>query len=253
MDRLYTNPFTLSSKGRVSFSPEVMPLHLQCIALDTLSICLPGCSLTDEKLLDFLQTISQCFTPGMSETMFRLASKAAIFAWAQHYLAITLQQDESPRQYIRETLCRCIPALLVTDDLVTRCERAPAAPVERLWDCDGAIFSFVAREMLAEPEGRHPLWQRLHHSAELLNLSAEDASRDDLRLVVLHALYDPDVLPRTSETAFLPLRLGLKGAAPLSIETLAAKTQLPVLYIREVEEAALQALIHAYATEDSHA
>lgn len=252
MKQQHTVPSTLSDQGRVSLSPEIMPLDFQHIALDMLSGCLTIRSLTDNELLSFLNEISGCCIPGMSETMFRLTARAAVLAWAQHYLADTLQQDEQLRRHIRTTMCRCLPALLVTDDLVTRCEQSLAASHARCWDV-GPIFSFVAEEMFASPEGRHPLWQRLHHSAGLLELSAQDASRDDLRLVLLHALYDPARLPHTRETAFLPLRLGLKGAPPLSIDAIAAKTQLPILYIREIEEAALQTLIHAYATEDFHA
>lgn len=252
MNQKHTVPSTLSFQGRVSLSPEMMPLYLQRIALDMLATCLPDCSLTDAELLSFLTEISDCTVHGMSEAMFRLAGKAAVFAWAQHYLADTLQQDEAMRRHIRTTLCRCLPVPLVTDDLVTRCERTLNASHAHRWDV-GPVFSFVAKEMLAAPEGCHPLWQQLHYSARLLGLSAQDASRDDLRLVLLHALYDSSRLPHTRETAFLPLRLGLKGAPPLSIEAIAAKTQLPVLYIREVEEAALQALIHAYAMEVPYA
>ena len=252
MKQQHTVSSTLSDQGRVSLSPEILPLHLQHIALDMLASCLPCCRLTDDELLSFLKEISSCHTPGMSETMFRLIGKAAIFAWAQHYLADTLRQDEHLRRHIRTTLQRCLPALLVTDDLVSRCEQRLAASGHHRWDV-GPIFSFAAEEMLVSPEDRHPLWQRLHYSAELLGLSAENPSRDDLRLVILHALYDPARLPHTRETAFLPLRLGMKGSPPLSIEAIAAKTQLPVLYIHEIEEAALQTLIHAYATEDSHA
>lgn len=250
MNQKHIVPSTLSVQGRVSLSPEKLPLSLQKAALQKLETTLPGVLLADEDILDYLVHISVFFTPNMSESAFTLRSMGAAYSWCQHYLATSLHQNESLRRHIRETLQRCIPAFLVTDDMVTRCESQLSAGDR--WDT-GVIFRFAAEELLSNPTGTHPLMTKLHASAQLILSSPESASWDDLRLVSLHALYDSRKLPHAPETAFLPLRLGLKDGQLLSVEAVAAKTQLPVLLIREIEAAALQTLIQQYTTEAPHA
>ena len=249
MNKKHTVPTTLSYQGRVSLSPEILPIAHQQLVLDMLQECLSGLALTDDDLLRFLTHVSRVYTPGMSDTMFRLSSRGTVYSWGQRFLAERLNLNEDIRRHVRNTLQRCLPAFLVTDGLVDRCEQQLNG---NPWDI-GPVFRFIAMEMLASPDGKHPLWRKLRHSAKLLALSPEHVTRDDLRLTVLHALYDPARLPRIRETAFLPLRLGLHGEKPLRVEATAAKTQLPVLCIREIEEAALQTLIQSYATEVSHA
>lgn len=251
MDKLYNIPFTLSSKGRVSLSPEILPIACQQAACSILDGCLKGLQLRDEELLRFLQDISIQYQSGMSEAAFVLRARAAVHAWAQRFLADVLSQDENQRRHIRDTLCRCLPALLITDDLVTRCEQYVRTCTVSRWDiCP--VIQFAALAMLESPAGKHPLWTRLHESSLRLLPDAIDVTRDDLRLVVLDALYDPSASPDVPVPAYLDLRLGRTGA-PLSIEAIAAHTHLPPVYLREVEEGLLQTLIRSVQMEESHA
>ena len=251
MNKHHTVPFTLSFQGRVSLSPEKLSLPLQSTALAQLEETLCGVKLTDDDILAYLEHVSGCYTPGMSKSDFRLRSLAASCAWCQRRLARMLKQSEPRRNHIRATMGRCIPAFLVTDDMVSRCEH--------VFDPDdhdphtGDIIRFVARELLSDPDGKHPLMQKLHASARLILTDPEQADRDALRLVTLHALYDPQLIPHRYETAALPLRLRPKDGRILTVEEVAAKTQLPVILVREVEEAALRLILKKYAPEVSHA
>lgn len=249
MDKLHNDSSTLSAKGRVSLSPEILPESHRRYALEKLAACLKGFPVSDEEEHAFLARMAQFFRPGMPLDSFRLQTAAAIPAWAQHILTQTLQQSENLRRHIRQTLARCIPACVVTDDLVTRCEQAVNAACP--WDT-GEIVHFAAGELLSSPTGKHPLLQRLHHSAVKLLTNPAEATRDDLRLVTLHALFEPHLLPQPY-AGYMALRLGYHRSAPLSTEAVAAATHMSPTFIREVEEGALQALLTSINTEETYA
>lgn len=246
MDKLHSTPATLSEQGRVSLSPERLPMAFQQAILRQLDACLQGCFLAPEDELDLLRQVSGLYTPGMSEASFLLRAKGAVYAWIQHDLIRRLHSPQALYQHVHATLCRCIPAVVVTEAMVHRCTAALSADAP----CDIApIIRFAAEELLADPTGQHPLMQKLHQAATALRLDPATASRDTLRLVALHALYEPHHPPRTGVPEYLPLRLRDHA----TLEAIAVQTHLPVLYLREVEEATLQALLTAAQQEESHA
>lgn len=238
---------TLSAKGRVSLSPE-LPESLRQLVLEKLSACLKGAVLTPQQEKEFLAQMAAHYQPGMPEQAFLLRTAAAIPAWAQHLLAETLQQSEPRRRHIRLTLSRCIPACVVTEDMVTRCERLLG---DAAWDT-GDIIRFAAAELLDDPQGKHPLMHRLHQSAMVVLNGVTCTTRDDLRLITLHALFKPSLLPQPY-AGYLFLRLGKHTGCILSAEEVAAATHLPVTYIREVEEGTLQYLLTTINREVPHA
>ena len=248
MDKLHNDPLTLSGKGRVSLSPK-MPESFCALVLAQLHACLPGAVLSSAQEEAFLHQMAALYVPGMSEKAFRLRTLAAVPAWAQNTLSVTLAQSEPRRRHIRETLSRCMPSCVITGDMVTRCEKNLGDDAG--WNtCE--IIRFAAGELLADPKGKHPLMQKLHRSARIILRDASDASRDDLRLVTLHALFDP---ARFSQpyAGYLSLRLGHQSGRILTAEAVSAATHLPLTYIREVEEGALQYLLSTINREVSHA
>ena len=105
-----------------------------------------------------------------------------------------------------------------------------------------AIHAWSGVYLLTAMEAASPLLQRLHRSA--LRLLPEDhaATRDDLRLVTLDALYHPGLLPPGEHLAYLRHRLGMNGAARLSCEEIALRMHKPLVYIHELESAILTIL-----------
>lgn len=151
------------------------------------------------------------------------------------------------RHHIADTLQRCLPAAAVTQDMVESCLVAirslPSAndPMHT-----GAIHAYTGQYLLASHSTDDPLLLRLHHSARRLLSEAIPASRDDLRLITLDALYQPGILPPGIYNAYMRHRLGINGPR-LSCEEIAFRMHKPLVHIHEMEAALLTILSSHYA------
>lgn len=169
----------------------------------------------------------------------------------QHKAAASADQLALQR-HISDTLRRCLPAFAVSQELVDGCLLA-IQPLPQ--DTDpmhtGAIFAYAGQYLLAASWTEAPLLQRLRRSARKLLPEDKPASRDDLRLVTLDALYHPDILPDGRHNAYIRRRLGLNGPR-LSNEEIAVRMHMPLVDVHEMEAAILTALsCHYYG--GSHA
>ena len=180
----------------------------------------------------------------------KLQAMAADCAAMQHEVA--LQADDATlRKHIQNTLQRCLPAAIVTRDVLDACFQAVQADLQ-LHDPmhTGAIHAWAAHYLLTTArDANDPLLRRLHHAAQRLLPKHHVADRDDLRLVTMSALYAPHSLPLGTHTTFINHRLGLKGP-PLSCEEIAIRMHKPLVYIHELESAILTILS---AKGDCHA
>lgn len=160
--------------------------------------------------------------------------------------AIRHASDESLRQHIAWTLCRCLPPAAVTESFVSDCYEALQ---DQDSSCDpmhtGAIHAFAGKYLLHTSD-EEPLMKRLHHSACRLLPPGSAATRDSLRLITLDALFDPQLLPQGMHIAFVRHRLGLKDGVPRSCEEIAAFMHKPLTYIHELESAILTVLSSNY-------
>lgn len=174
----------------------------------------------------------------MLEDFQHLARACAEF---QHKAAASADQLALQR-HISDTLRRCLPAFAVSQELVDGCLLA-IQPLPQ--DDDpmhtGAIFAYAGQYLLAASEVEEPLLQRLHCSARKLLPEDIPASRDDLRLVTLDALYHPDILPDGIHNAYIRRRLGLNGPR-LSNEEIAARMHMQLVDVHEMEAAILTTL-----------
>lgn len=173
----------------------------------------------------------------MLEDFQRLARTCA---GLQHKAAVA---DRSAlRRHISDTLRRCLPAAAVTHELVEGCLLA-ILPLPQ--DADpmhtGAIITYAGQYLLATSFLEEPLLQRLQRSAQKLLSVDKPASRDDLRLVTLDALYHPGILPDGIHNAYIRRRLGLNGPR-LSNEEIAASMHMRLVDVHEMEAAILTAL-----------
>lgn len=151
------------------------------------------------------------------------------------------------RQHITDTLRRGLPAAAVTPDMVDSCLLAVSSlPTENDPLHTGAIYEYAGQYLLAIQQEDNPLLQRLHDSARRLLPNDRPASRDDLRMVTLDALYHPGMLPRGIFNAYLRHRLGL-NTPRLSCEELAHRMHKPLIFIHEMEAALLGILSQRYS------
>jgi len=154
------------------------------------------------------------------------------------------------KKHIRTTLGRCLPPSVISDEVTDRCFRA----IQTL-SCDsdplftGAIHAWAGLYLLTATDAEQPLLRQLHRSALRLLPENREATRDDLRLVTLDALYDPRLFPHGEAAAFARFRLGLNGPR-LSCEEIALRMHKPLVYIHELESAVLTILS---AKGDCHA
>ena len=170
----------------------------------------------------------------------QLQTLAARYADMQRNIAETADAA-ALRRHIVSTLTRCLPAAFVTDDMVAHCFNAVhSLPLEVDPMHTGAIHAWAGVYLLTAADAQHPLLRRLHCSALRL-LGERPATRDDLRLVTLDALYQPGLLPPGPETAFVRHRLGLCSPR-LSCEEIALRMHKPLIYIHELESAILTTL-----------
>lgn len=175
---------------------------------------------------------------------------------AFHHLAsqgATLQReaiaDTHPailHRHITDTLRRCFPASAVIAELTEGCFLA-VQPLSQ--DTDplhtGAILAYAGQYLFSVAPADDPLLQKLHRSAKKLLPPDSPATRDDLRLVALDALYHPGVLPDGVHNAYIRHRLGLNDHR-LSNEEIAARMHMPLVAIHELEAAILTALSYHY-------
>ena len=152
---------------------------------------------------------------------------------------------ESPamlRRHIEDTLRRALPAAAVTPELVEGCLSA-VRPLPTNTDPlhTGAIHEYARQYLLADHMAEDALLQALHRSAKRLLPENGPASRDDLRLVTLDALYHPGMLPDGMARSYLRFRLGLNGPR-LSCEEIACRMHKPLTFIHEMEAALLNTL-----------
>lgn len=171
-----------------------------------------------------------------------LQSLAAGYADMQRDLINSTGCSALLKDHIRTTLKRCLPPSVVTQRFVNLCFRA----VQTLPDEDdpmktGAIHAWAGLYLQTAADASHPVVQKLHRSALKLLAENQPASRDDLRLVTLDALYDPKLIPAGIYTAFIRHRLELNGAR-LSCEEIAFHMHQPLVYIHELESAILTIL-----------
>ena len=178
----------------------------------------------------------------MLQDLQRLAARYA----ARQHTAAALADDTALQNHITHTLRRCLPVSVITAEMVDHCYRAVCQLPE---DNDpmhtGAIHTF-AGSYLVQADADDRLMKRLHSSALRLLPADHPASRDDLRLVTLDALYSPGLLPPGEHTAYLKRRLGL-GCIRLSHEEIALRMHKPLVYIHEMEAAILTLLTSHYA------
>jgi len=180
----------------------------------------------------------------------KLQAMVADCAAMQHEAALQAD-DDALRKHIQNTLQRCLPAAIVTGDMLDACFQAVQADLQ-LHDPmhTGAIHAWAAHYLLTTArDADDPLLRRLHHAAQRLLPKHHVADRDDLRLVTMSALYVPHSLPLGTHTTFINHRLGLKGP-PLSCEEIAIRMHKPLVYIHELESAILTILS---AKGDCHA
>lgn len=172
----------------------------------------------------------------------KLQALVADCAAIQH--EAVLQADNAAlRKHIQNTLQRCLPAAIVTGDVLDACFQALQAD-SQLQDPmhTGAIHAWAAHYLLtAACDTDDPLLKKLHHAAQRLLSHHRDADRNDLRLVTMSALYAPHLLPLGTHTTFINHRLGLKGPR-LSCEEIALRMHKPLVYIHELESAILTIL-----------
>ena len=177
--------------------------------------------------------------------MLDVQNLAAKYAAIQHE-AVLHADDKALRRHITDTLKCCLPPQLVTTALIEACFRTvqhqsdAADPMHT-----GAIHAF-AGQYLQETASDNPLLQRLHASAQRLLPAKQPATRDDIRLVVLDALYQPGLLPPGTHLAYLNHRLGRNGHPRLSCEEIAVRMHKPITYIHELESAILTILSAHY-------
>lgn len=180
-----------------------------------------------------------------------LQSLALKYADAQH--GLVRQADEAVlRRHIADTLHRCLPPEIVTSAMADQCYRAlqSSSDVHDPMHM-GAIHAFAGEYLKNAVHPDTPLLARLHDSALRLLPKNRPASRDDLRLVTLDALYKPGLLPLGTHTAYLHHRLGL-GCIRLSNEEIALRMHQPLVSIHELESAILTILTSRH-TGGSHA
>ena len=174
-----------------------------------------------------------------------LQGLAARYAVRQHTTA-ALADHSMLQRHIVHTLLRCLPESVVTADIVDKCFRTVCLLPEINDPMHtGAIHAFAGSYLL-KTVADTPLLQRLQHSAARLLRNNQPASRDDLRLVALDALYIPGLLPPGEHIAYLKHRLG-RGCIRLSNDEIALRMHKPLVYIHELEAAILTALSTKYA------
>ncbi|MBQ4581526.1 MAG: hypothetical protein IJA83_12780 [Clostridia bacterium] len=167
---------------------------------------------------------------------------AAKYAAMQHK-AVLRADDNALRRHIADTLKRCLPPQLITAEVTDNCFHA----VQLLPDAadpmhTGAIHAWAGVYLQTAADTDHPLLQRLHHAALRLLPESSSATRDDLRLITLDALYKPGLLPPGTHLAFLKHRLGLNGSPRLSCEEIAVRIHHPLTRIHELEAAIITTL-----------
>lgn len=184
----------------------------------------------------------------MPDSLQSLQNLALKYARMQHEAALFSQtDDEKLRQHIMQTLCRCLPESVITVSMVEKClasldrSHTGTDPMHT-----GGIHAF-AGDWLLHTISTDPLMQRLHDAACKYLRPDHTATRDDLRLVTLAALYDPKLLPPGEAAAFVRHRLGLRDGIPRSCEEIAAFMHKPLVYIHELESALLTILSSQYA------
>lgn len=154
------------------------------------------------------------------------------------------------REHITSTLRRCLPPSVITNNMAECCFRAlHALPDGNDPMKTGAIHAWAGLFLQTAADADLPLMQRLHCSALKLLPDNRAATRDDLRLVSLDALYAPQLLPPGMHTAFVRHRLGLNGPR-LSCEEIALRMHRALVEIHELESAVLTILS---AKGDCHA
>ena len=146
------------------------------------------------------------------------------------------------RQHIQDTLCRGLPAPAVTQEMVDGCFLAVRAlPAESDPLHTGAIYEYAAQYLLAIRPAEDSLLHKLHDSAERLLPKDRPASRDDLRLVTLDALYYPHLLPSGMYNCYMRYRLG-RNVPRLSCEEIAYRMHKPLSFIYYLEAFLLEIL-----------
>lgn len=155
--------------------------------------------------------------------------------------------DRTLRIHIANTLMRCLPAAAVTDRMVDHIFHAVhSLPCDSDPMHTGAIHALAGTYLLAARDGSNPLLTRLRRSAARLLPSDRPATREELRLVSLDALYTPGMLAPGIHTAYLRLRLGM-GTPRLSNEEITVRMHKPLVEIHELESALLTILASRYA------
>lgn len=146
-------------------------------------------------------------------------------------------------RHIADTLQRCLPASIVTADMVEQCFcTVHALPRRNDPMYTGAIHDWVGQYLLSADAKEGTLLHRLHISALRLLPRERPVERDDIRLVTLDALSQSYSLPSGMYLVFLKHRLGLNGSPRLSCEEIAYRMHKPLTYIHELEAALLTVL-----------
>ena len=171
---------------------------------------------------------------------------ACSYADMQRKAASHMNKD-TLRQHITHTLQRCLPSAAVKPDMVNSCLLAlQLVPDSNDPMRTGAIHAYAGQYLLASHTEDDPLLQRLHRSAKRLLPGDISASRDDLRLVSLDALYQPGILPPGIYSAYIHHRLGLHTPR-LSCEEIAIRMHKSLIFIHELDAAILTLLSTDYA------
>lgn len=167
---------------------------------------------------------------------------AAKYVDMQHRIVNRTGHSAALREHITSTLSRCLPPSVITTDMTECCFRAVhALPDENDPLKTGAIHAWAGLFLQTAADAELPLMQRLHCSALKLLPDNRAATRDDLRLVSLDALYAPQLLPPGVLTSIVRHRLGLNGPR-LSCEEIALRMHRPLVEIHELESAVLTIL-----------
>ncbi|MBQ3156558.1 MAG: hypothetical protein IJB81_06490 [Clostridia bacterium] len=155
--------------------------------------------------------------------------------------------DRTLRMHITTTLMRCLPAAAVTQRLVDHifCT-VHSLPFDGDPMHTGAIHAAAGAYLLNADNVDDPLLMKLHVSAQHLLSAHRAATREELRLVSLDALYAPGMLAPGIHTAYLRHRLGL-DAPRLSNEEIAVRMHKSLVEIHELESALLTILASRYA------
>lgn len=177
--------------------------------------------------------------------MLDVQSLAAKYAAMQHE-AVLHADDITLRRHIADTLKRCLLPQLVTTELIEACFRTVQHQSDAADPMHTGIIHAFAGQYLQETASNDPLLQQLHASALRLLPAKQPATRDDIRLVVLDALYKPGLLPAGTHLAYLNHRLGRNGHPRLSCEEIAIRMHMPLTSIRELESAILTILSTQY-------